>query len=127
MKKLISSLLVGTLAFSAVSVIDTSSSNTVKVAEAKAKTKAQIMKEGKNKVKKYLYSRGYKKKNIIFRGSSRDKNGNLYFLVYEDRPERNSEFRIGEFKLTKSSNYKKLYQVDYTNPDGKYILVKKFK
>lgn len=123
MKKFIL-ILVFTFSFSTISSVVTTPQH-----EAVAKSNKALFKDGRNKVKTYLYNqtKAYKKVTLIFRNEYKAKNGDIYLSVYEDRSERGAQLFIDEFKLTKKSGYKKLYKRDFLTPNGKFKLVKTYK
>lgn len=125
MKKIVSSLLAGAIAFSTFSVGNVTPSSAPTVASAKSTTK--LLNEGESKVKKYLYAKtpAYKKARILVTERKKLKNGDLYFGVHEDPPKSPVMVRVGFFKLTKKSGYKKLYELDIAS--NRYKLVKTFK
>lgn len=125
MKKIISSILIGALAFNTVTFYDAATSQSPKVAQAKSTKK--LFDEGENKVMKYIYAKkpAYKKKKILVTEKTKERNGDLIFGVHEDPPKSPTMIRVGLYKLTKKSGYKNLYELDMFT--GNYKLVKKFK
>lgn len=125
MKKIVSSLLAGAIAFSTFSVGNVTPSSAPTVASAKST--AKLLDEGGDKVLKYLYSKNpsYKKTRVLITEQRKLKSGNLFYGVHEDNPKSPAMMRIGFYKLTKKSGYKHLYEYDVIR--DRYKLVKKFK
>ena len=130
MKKAIAILAATTIAFSSSWQVSSFVNEENQVAHAKKKTTKQLKADGKKKILKYLYSAKpeYKKADIRFEYFEKQKNGDLYYEVYEFIQDDDEYFhytKAGFFYLTKKSNYKYLYE-DRATSDSR-VLVKKFK